>query len=83
MASASRPKSITCPTLLIYGESDTAIAPESSRGVAAYLGAETRVAARRRPLGARFSARQVLQICAVQLDGWMRRCFSEAESNGN
>jgi pimeloyl-ACP methyl ester carboxylesterase len=69
--------SITCPKLLVYGESDTGIAPEMSQGVAAYLDAEVISVPGVGHWGP-VMHQETIATLAPQLDGWLQRWFSEA-----
>lgn len=71
---------ITCPSLLIYGEKDTAIAPALSAAVASYLGAETIVLPDVGHWGP-VASEACVEKLAPQLDAWLQRCFSEPEEN--
>jgi pimeloyl-ACP methyl ester carboxylesterase len=72
--------SISCPTLLVYGENDTAIDPSSSRAVGAYLGAET-VAVPEVGHWAPIMGEATVMNLAPQLDGWLQQCFSDREQS--
>jgi pimeloyl-ACP methyl ester carboxylesterase len=68
--------SIGCPTLVFYGENDKAIAPETSQGVGAYLGAEVVPVAGAGHWGPLMNEDTVDRLVPL-LDGWLQRCFSE------
>jgi pimeloyl-ACP methyl ester carboxylesterase len=72
--------SISCPSILIHGESDTAISPENSAGVAAYLGAEL-VSLPEAGHWAPVYGEECIANLAPLLDGWLRRCCSTPESS--
>jgi pimeloyl-ACP methyl ester carboxylesterase len=69
--------SIAAPKLLVYGELDTAIAPDNSRATAAYLGAEVLSVP---DVGhwAPVVGESTVADLAPKVDGWLNRCFSEA-----
>jgi pimeloyl-ACP methyl ester carboxylesterase len=69
--------SITAPKLLIYGDADTAISPESSRATAAYLDAEV-ISLADAGHWAPVMGETTVSNLVPQVDAWLRRCFSEA-----
>lgn len=68
--------SISCPSLVIHGDQDSAIAPTRSEAVAAYLGAERIAVPGAGHWGPVFNDDLVRRL-AQELDEWLRRCFSE------